>query len=274
MARKGAGTGGSPSDRNEVSGLDRRRLRIALIVFAALGLVGAASLTAFALWPRHDAPAVLRAVIVDQLAHTDPNPQFVEHAARQLEAAGFKVDYYQPSEVTVDFYRDLPRRGYKFIILRSHSTGETVVYHDQTANRTASSGIFTNELYSRATHLEDQHALTADLYVGGTITDKYFGITPTFIAQNTRGDFTGATVLLMGCAGLKTDDLALAFVAKGATSFISWDDSVTATHTDLAAEKLLANLFDQHLDVKSAVAKTAEQIGPDPSFGGRLRSYP
>lgn len=38
-----------------------------------------------------------------------------------LEAAGFKVDIYEGKEVSVNFYRELPKYGYRLIIFRAHS---------------------------------------------------------------------------------------------------------------------------------------------------------
>ena len=266
----------SPASQQQTGTVDRGRLRIAIAVVLVLSLGLTGLIAGLALWPRHSTPAQPKAVIVDQLAATDPDPQFVADAARQLEAAGYHVDYYKPSEVTVDFYRTLPELGYKFIVLRSHASDETHLYDGTTVDTRVSIGIFTNELYSRSVHLADQRALrlTVDSYTDRNIQQRFFGITPDFIAHSVQGQFNGATVLLMGCAGLKATDLAQAFVSRGVANFIGWDGAVTAAHTDAGTEKLLQNLFSKHLDVRTAVAKTSQEIGPDPSYGGRLLEYP
>ena len=78
----------------------------------------------------------------------------------------------------------------------------------------------------------------------------------------------------MGCGGLKTNDLARAFLARGAKDFVSWDGSVTAQHTDSATEELLAHLFAGGQELHEAVARTMDGVGPDPAFGARLAVYP
>ena len=276
MKQERVARGHSDSEASAARAGDGRRLKAFLVVALAASLAVAVAIATFALWPRDGAPSLPRAVIVDQLAQTDPNPDFIANAARQLEAAGYHVDYYAPNEVTVDFYRSLPGLGYAFIILRSHASDQTYLFDGQTVDQRASVGVFTNEPYSTATHLDDQRALrlTVDSYTDRNIAEKYFGITPAFIEHSVRGRFNGAIVLLMGCAGLKATDLAQAFISRGVANFIGWDGAVTANHTDAGAEKLLENLFGQHLDLQSAVARTGEQIGPDPAFGGRLLSYP
>jgi hypothetical protein len=224
------------------------------------------------------APAVMRAAIVDQLAITDPNPDFVMEATGQLEAAGYIVDYYPPDAVTVELYRNLPKQGYEFIILRSHAS-------DFTAEPTAppgapggkwAIGLFTNELYSPEAHLDEQYAKRVSIqrYEGRDNKDQYFGVNADFVSSSMHGRFDGTTVVLMGCGGLLTTDLAAAFVQKGAKDFVSWDRSVTATHTDAATEGLLDGLFKEHMGVRDAVGYAMARVGADPAFGAHLLAYP
>ena len=261
--------------------VDRRRILVGAVAVVALLLAG---VVAIIVPMRHggstaDAPPANRAVIVDQLALTDPNPGFVADATRTLEAAGYRVDYVPADAVTVNYYRDLPARGYKFIVLRSHTSDFRGSLDPATAAAStpeASTGLFTNELYSRSTHLSDQYAtrLMVDSYVDRGIPWQYFGITPEFMLQSTRGRFSGSTIVLMGCSGLKTNDLAQAFMTKGASEFVSWDQPVTAEHTDAATKELLSNLFGQRLGLQQAVARTMADVGPDPAYGARLAVYP
>ena len=78
----------------------------------------------------------------------------------------------------------------------------------------------------------------------------------------------------MGCSGLKTDDLAQAFIARGASQLVSWDQPVTAAHTDEATSELLSDLLAKKLGMRQAVASTMAKVGPDPSYGARLAVYP
>jgi hypothetical protein len=220
-------------------------------------------------------------VIVDQLAITDPNPDFAAQASRALERAGYIVDYYPSTAVTVEFYRELPKRGYSFVLLRSHST--ELLYKHKDADAPASLYIagrsvmlFTNEPYSPFAHVDDQLAdrLGVGSYPDGRQPGRYFVIDPAFVASSMHGRFHDATIVLMGCGGLSTIDLAKAFEQRGAKEFISWDASVTAAHTDAATQTLLNHLIADGLEPKQAVARTMTEVGPDPSFGAHLLAYP
>jgi hypothetical protein len=218
-----------------------------------------------------------KAVIVDQLAITDPNQAFVDDATQKLRDAGYDVDYRGPAEVTVDFYRSLPGRGYKLIVLRSHAAEQ--VERDKTTgdvHTLGDAGLFTDEPYSTSAHLQEQYASVLGI---GTIPQmphqpQLFTVPPVFVASQTHGRFDGTLVVLMGCAGLKTEGLAKAFIGKGASEFISWDDAVTATHTDKATTDLLQHLLGDQLSAKEAVARTMADVGPDPELGAHLLSYP
>src|SRR5213079_2343009 len=74
------------------------------------------------LWPSGGQSGPPRAVIVDQLALTDENSAFVDQASQMLAGAGYQVDYVPQTNVTVDFYRGLAKRGYGFIVLRTHTS--------------------------------------------------------------------------------------------------------------------------------------------------------
>lgn len=201
-----------------------------------------------------------------------------------LTEAGYDVDYVPPDQVTVAFYRDLPRRGYNVIVVRSHSS--------QLRHRPASSvvrdpavaapmitelavGMFTNEPDSFTEYVDEQRAqqLSIVSYPGFPERGSYFGITIEFVQEAMRGNFDGATFVLMGCGGLSSTGMAQAFVDRGVSDFISWDDAVTAAHTDLATERLLKHLLDGS-DAAVAVEDTMAEVGVDPAFNSRLLTFP
>jgi len=63
---------------------------------------------------------LLKTAIVDQLSTYSPTSDFVQRAETILFQAGFKVDVYDPKQVTVSLYKSLARHGYKLIVLRVH----------------------------------------------------------------------------------------------------------------------------------------------------------
>jgi hypothetical protein len=267
-----------PARKRRISVAKRKAwLASAGVAFAG---VSAILLLLAAPWDRGGGtPPRPRAVIVDQLAYTDANPDFAAEAERDLRAAGYDVDYYPSKAVTVEFYRELPSRGYGFVLLRSHST-QFIYRRDPVTSELKQAEnsvmLFTTEPYSQVAHADEQRSgrVAVGSYPDHQAEGQYFLIDPTFVANAMHGQFKNATVVLMGCGGLSTTDLAKAFEKRGAKEFISWDTSVTAAHTDAAARKLLAHLLGDTPQPNEAVARTMAEVGPDPSFGSKLLAYP
>lgn len=262
--------------RSALSRRGRRLPKIAAALVAALAAL--AALVAFS--PLNglvtsDSPDTPKAAILDQLDLTFPNPEFVDEATAMLERSGYEVDYYQGREVTVDLYRDLPKQGYDYVILRVHSgLVEEIDPTSGTETLTDYVSLFTGEAYSDAKYAEEVQAGPlgiASSYEGGP---EYFGIGPTFIESLMNGKFDDTTIILMGCDGLRAERTARAFLDRGAQTFISWDKPVSATHTDAATERLLRHLFVEGLAAPDAVEKTMDEVGPDPTFDSELLFYP
>src|SRR6202521_4219835 len=223
--------------------------------------------------PSHPVP---QAAIVDELALTDPNSAFVQHATDLLQASGYKVDYYPSETVTVNAYRNLPAHNYGVILLRTH-TAMHYIPGDPTKplNVTGDVDLFTTELYSTTTYVSEQLARQVDpaeLLSNRRV--QYFSVGPQFVAASMKGHFRNTTIILMGCDGLMTRSMADALIRRGAGSVISWDKSVTPSHTDAATGRLLEHLLVDHNDAKQAVAQTMLDVGPDRDFGAPLAPYP
>lgn len=212
-----------------------------------------------------------KAVIVDQLSDRSPDTAFVDAATARLRDAGYDVDYVAAPEVTVDFYRGLPERGYRMIILRSHSA-RRVVENEKTDSAT----LFTTEPANIDQHHDELVARRLGFvqYEDGP-GERYFGVRPEFIEQDMQGSFDPRTVVvLMGCDGLRSDRLAKAFVRRGAQSFVSWDKPVTATATDGATQQLIDRMLHPGATLAAAVTGTMDEVGPDVQTGARLAYFP
>jgi hypothetical protein len=216
-----------------------------------------------------------RAVIVDQLAATDPNQAFIDAATKHLRDAGYTVDYVPPDAVSIDLYRTLPSRGYDLVILRSHAAQYAQTTDAAGASTSRSVALFTNEPYSTRKYVDEQRKqiVTTAAYPYA-LDQRYFAIDATFLDEAMRGQFSQATVILMGCGGLSSGQLADAFVRRGVRHFVSWDDAVSAEFTDRATETLLAYMLDERQGPTAAAVATMKDIGPDPAFGSYLLSYP
>jgi len=214
---------------------------------------------------------VKRAVIVDQLSLTQPNPDFISETRGTLAAAGYTVEYISGEDVTVDIYRSLPDRGYDLVLLRVHA-GITTEVNEATGERTGTEyvSLFTGEAYDEGKYSDEQlNRLGIARYDENS--DPLFGIGPAFVDDSMHGDFDGALVVMMGCDGLRSQRTAEAFLDRGASAFVSWTRPISASHTDTATEALLQRLVIEDLPVEEAVAQTAAEVGPDPVYKGELR---
>ena len=218
------------------------------------------------------------AVIVDQLSNLQENEYFVTEVTKELKDYGFEMNLYKGDEITVEFYRQLPTHGYKLIIFRAHSG--LLVQNGEIIQRTV---IFTNEEYSGAEHVLEQ--LLGQLVMGTACEGCYpvmFGITPEFISTeistskitSMKGRFDDTVVIMMGCSGITLPDLAKAFIDKGASVYLAWDDSVSLNYVDIATAYLMRQLCSGNLSIKEAVDSTMAAIGADPEYGAELKYHP
>lgn len=237
-----------------------------ILPLAFVVVVAALFLAALATGGLSSGPA--RAAIVDQLSLTAPNPDFIQSATDTLEEAGYAVDYYHGEEVSVDLYRNLQTKGYEVIVFRTHSSRMVGEWRGEYYNHAV---LWTAEPYDPTRYVEEQWELRlgpVSTYEGG---QRWFGIDPGFIASSMRGNFTGTTIIMMGCDGLTTNKTAEAFLWRGAKAVVSWDGKVSASHTDRATGRLLELLELDGLTPEDAVAQTADEVGADPSYGAELR---
>ena len=253
----------------------RRRWKAALAIIFAVVILFAAAVVG-ALSP----PARRRRAVLSQSRHRRPaQPQRAQPGVRPgvtgtLQAAGYTVDYFSGEYATVDLFRILPERGYDLLILRVHSAR---VKESREGALTEEVALFTGEAYDESKYQQEQWSYRLDVarYHNAQGEETLvFGIGPDFIRDSMKGRFQGTTVIMMGCDGLSSNTAAAAFVDKGASAVVSWSGLVSAAHTDAATEALVRRLVVDGLDAQQAVARTASELGPDPSYGSTLLVYP
>ena len=232
------------------AGLKRklRRRSIWIVIVALLILVVVCGLAVSGIFQQPpSAKFPLTAAIIDQLGADFPDPSFISYANRTLSNDGFNVTYYNQS-INVDFFRTLASSNYGVIILRAHSAqridGSTV-------------DLFTSEPYNSDEYVQEQH--------GGLLTEamfyykpgEYFALSSLFISS-LAGRFPNSIVIAMGCDSLKPgcEQLAAAFIGKGAKAYIGWSNMVLPSDTDAETEILLDMLFNQNKTVQDAVGST------------------
>jgi len=255
----------------------KSELRGALIMvaaFAAIEAVFAVGVLVYSLARGgDDDDGILRAVIVDQLDLTFPNQDFRDQTTATLEAAGYIVDYVPGIEVTVDYFRDLPTHDYDLVLLRTHVARLEAASDDELAL----AEIFTAEPYSTSEHVweREQGYIGQVAYFGDSEGgEAFFGIGPAFVLERMNGRFNGSTIVMMGCSGLFSEAMAEAFIRKGADAFVSWNDLVSAAHTDAATLDFVERIVIDELSVAEATKATMAELGPDPYYDSTLLSYP
>lgn len=213
-----------------------------------------------------------RAAILDQTSVTDPCPDFIEKACAYLREGDYQVEVYHWEELTVNFYRTLPRKGYKLILFQNHSTSEVAGPEGKPLPEGHSPGpfIFTGEqasgkyLFER---ISDRIRPAKFLYGDFPL---FFAVGPKFVRLSMSGLFPGTVVIIGGCQSLTAPDLARAFLDRGASAVIGWDGLVDLSHNNRAVLHLLRALTVEGLTPQRAVEETMKEVGPDPIFGSNL----
>ena len=208
-----------------------------------------------------------KAALVDQIALTHPKPEFTDQALAYLEEAGFSTDVYEGEEVTIELYRTLPEQGYDLILIRSHSTN--------ILNENIPGGpvfLFTSEVYDNNRYVKEQ--LANRIGRAKALHDEdsplYFAILSGFVRQDMEGRFEDTLIIIGGCQSLGTPDLAQAFIERGASAVIGWNEWVDLSHNDQTLLHLLHGLTLERLTLEQAVRKTMNEVGSDPAYDSTL----
>jgi len=241
-------------------------LMIALIVFAVQNWL---------VQPRSQEPLSSKKVaLIDQLSIAFPNPSFKEEFIKISESAGFTTDVYAGSEVNIDLYRVLPSMGYRLIVFRVHQS--TPVEYLLPSSRPVTGSpvyLFTGEPYNERQYVVEQ---LSDLIVpareinGSSI---YFAIGPQFV-QSMQGRFPNTVIVLAGCSGLYSADLADSFIVKGASVVFGWQRFVQMDYTDKAIIRFLRSIVLDKVTFYRGTFTMISDVGLDPSYKTSFLCYP
>ncbi len=217
-------------------------------------------------------PVTNKAVIVDQLSLRQPDPEFITQATNILKSYGFEVDVWSGNDITVDFYNKLPSMGYRFVILRSHS-GLLVSLENNEPVYLDTTYLFTTENYTTNKYIGDQLADRVSNAEMEENSPRVFAVNSEFI-KRADGKFNNSIILAMGCESFKYNDMAAAFLEKGASAYIGWSDIVTLQHVDDATLDLLKNLLTDNLTFAQSISATTSKLGNDPYYNSHLKCAP
>lgn len=238
---------------------------IVLVLAASVILSGCDS-------PAQDDNGPDRAAIVDQLYIREANPAFIADLTQILESYGFEVDLWQGAQITVDFYRELPGRGYKLIVFRVHS-GLLLSLEGEEVKPLENTYLFTAENYTTTKYVSEQ---LTDKVSNAMMAENFpliFAVNSKFI-QGTKGDFNNTVIIAMGCESYYYDDLPTTFIEKGASAYIGWNTIVSLEYVDAAMLNLLDNLCTGNMTLTRGIESTMDELGYDPYFDAYLKLYP
>jgi hypothetical protein len=218
-------------------------------------------------------PARPKAAIIDQTGFSFPTPEFLDQVEAYLEQAGYTVERYPPEEVTVGLLRSLPDKGYQLILFQTHATSEVVSPEEDRETNGYAPGpfLFTTELYKQqrylALQLDDQVRASKLFYEDSPL---LFAVGPKFVRRTMNGLFPDSVIIIGGCQSLAEPDLAEAFLERGASVVIGWDEMVNLSHNNQAMLRLLEALLVEGLPPEEAVEATMAEVGPDPGYESSL----
>jgi len=204
----------------------------------------------------------LKAALIDALYTTLPNDEFTRSLTETLQEAGFEVDVFQGSEVTVDFLKSVPN-GYNLVVLRMHSA----LHDDQLY-------LFTAEPYSVGKYTQEQQFQIVKEAYATEESQPVFAVNWGFIKRCMTGKFNDTLVIAMGCDGTRDQLIIEEFMNQGAVGYISWTGPVLISHSDTATLHLAEALYLEKLSVEEAIEGTNNQVGADPEWGAVLEYYP
>ncbi len=199
-----------------------------------------------------------KAVIIDGIALTKPNPKFIQGAKEILSQAGLKVDVYQGEKVTIELLRKIG--GYELIILRVHSA-----IH----KRYGFLYLFSAEKYSVYRYIPEQiQGAVKEAYTFNENEGPYFALRADLLGD--KGSLSGSIVILMGCNGTNSKHAANKLFEKGVNAIIAWNGYVDLEYSDNIILNLLRAVYEHGLSFKKAVGKLMNGYGPDPMWKSRL----
>jgi len=241
-------------------------LALAVLSLIIIGVVWISSSSV----PTHE-QLTPKAAIIDQLSLNYPNQNVTQEITQCLEDYGFQVDMYQGNDITVNFYDNLAQKGYNLIIIRGHSGS---MCSETDPGRSTGTYLFTTESYSTLKHPMEQ--LNNEIVEASVASGQpsFFAIGPKFITDSMKGKFNNTIVVIDGCSGLYSQDLANAFIDKGATAYLAFNAYVHLDYADGVTLNLIKNLCSGNTTLAKAVGLTMNEDGSDPESNATLKYYP
>ena len=203
--------------------------------------------------------SAVKVVYIDPLFAESPG--FYEDIHALFSGEGYMFEPSLGENVTVERLKRVPK-GYHLIILRVHSTvNDEMVW------------FFTGEEYGQDKYVLEQLADEVHPARPSLGSGHLFAVGADFVNHFMKDRFRDSVILVMGCDGVRSTDLAQAFIDNGAKLYISWDGPVTLEHTDLAFSCLLRAMIEEGMSPEEAMTYTMNVVGRDPNYDSSLSCF-
>ena len=229
-----------------------------------------------------------KAAILDQLHDDIANENFQVKATQYLQDAGYDVDLFTTQQLTVDFYKKLPKMNYEFIVVRSHAIGsDGPDYFEKepvsifTGEKYADDRYIQEQLFGQlgkgAPYMSSQVDVSVDLSelsenASGTVesswslvdtTNPYFLVGSKYVDDLMEGKFPNSVIVLGGCSTLSNPSLAKSLVNRGASSVVGWDRLIGSIKNDDVVLAFLENVLVNDMNADDAVQSVNEKYHLD-----------
>ena len=204
-----------------------------------------------------------KAVLVDGIALTDPNPQFTARIEEILAQANITLDIYEGEEVTIDLLRNIG--GYGLIILRVHSA----IDKEHGFLYIFSAEKFDKEEYN--SKYTEEERISGAVREGITFkNESYFALRADLLGYLGDKGLNGSIIILMGCNGTDSQQAINKLFERGVKAIIAWNGYVDLDYTDETIIELLKEVYENHIDFSRAVEKVMNDKGADPIWKSKL----
>ena len=225
-----------------------------------------------------------KAVIIDQLYDELPNDDFHTKTTGYLEKAGFQVDIVTTKDVTIDFYKNLPKMNYKYVIVRTHgaeNSNDVVLF---TGERYTEDKYIQEQLFGQVKKatplLEISYKIDIDnssKWIVVNETDRYmiipanpvddtrndfFAISSELVEHGMNGKFDDTIFILGGCNTLSNPSLAKSLIDRGASVVLGWDNAVSNVDNDRAILFVLSGIFENNLELNHVLKNMPDFFQP------------
>ena len=225
-----------------------------------------------------------KAVIIDQLYDELPNDDFHTKTTEYLEKAGFQVDIITTKDVTIDFYKNLPKMNYKYVIVRTHgaeNSNDVVLF---TGERYTEDKYIQEQLFGQVKKatplLEISYKIDIDnssKWIVVNETDRYmiipanpvddtrndfFAISSELVKHGMNGKFDDTIFILGGCNTLSNPSLAKSLIDRGASVVLGWDNAVSNVDNDRAILFVLSGIFENNLELNHVLKNMPDFFQP------------